>query len=107
MCLFRFWSGGLESLLRAEQRLTVRSNDKSCMILEVGCGRRLRGTHFKVPTKVDADGVIRMYDPTTNTFGAYGPDGITRSYFKPNPAEHGLPSNWDYRVDQPGLELFL
>jgi hypothetical protein len=35
------------------------------------------------PTKIDSDGVIRIYDPTTNTFGAFNPDGTTRTLFKP------------------------
>jgi RHS repeat-associated protein len=35
------------------------------------------------PTKIDAEGVIRVYDPETNTFGAYNPDGTTRTFFKP------------------------
>jgi hypothetical protein len=35
------------------------------------------------PTKVDSDGVIRVYDPRTNTFGSYNPDGTTRTFFKP------------------------
>lgn len=42
-----------------------------------------RGIKDKLPTKVDKDGVIRMYDPKSNTFGAYNPDGTTRTLFKP------------------------
>jgi hypothetical protein len=37
-----------------------------------------------LPTKIDADGGIRVYDPTTNTFGAYNPGGSTRTLFKPS-----------------------
>lgn len=37
----------------------------------------------RLPTKVDADGVIRVYDPRTNTFGSFNPDGTTRTFFKP------------------------
>lgn len=33
--------------------------------------------------KVDQDGVIRVYDPTTNTFGSYNADGTTKTFFKP------------------------
>jgi len=33
--------------------------------------------------KVDADGVIRVYDSATNSFGAYNADGTTRTFFKP------------------------
>jgi hypothetical protein len=36
------------------------------------------------PTKIDqTDGTIRIYDPTTNTFGSYNADGSTRTFFKP------------------------
>jgi hypothetical protein len=34
-------------------------------------------------TKIDSEGVIRIYDPNTNTFGAYNADGSTRTFFKP------------------------
>jgi RHS repeat-associated protein len=37
-----------------------------------------------LPSKVDANGVIRIYDPETNTFGAYNSDGTTRTFFKPS-----------------------
>jgi pyocin large subunit-like protein len=56
----------------------------------------------KVPTKVDDQGVIRMYDPSTNTFAAYNADGTTRTFYKPDPAVHGFPSNWDYWLSQRG-----
>jgi RHS repeat-associated protein len=46
------------------------------------------------PTKIDKDGIIRCYDPKTNTFGAYNPDGTSRTMFKPN-----SPTYWDR---QPG-----
>ena len=47
-------------------------------------------------------GVIRVYDPTTNTFGAYNPTGTTRTFYKPDPSAHGYPSNLDYWNAQPG-----
>lgn len=37
-----------------------------------------------LPTKVDNDGVIRVYDPKTGAFGAYNRNGTTKTYFKPN-----------------------
>ncbi len=43
-----------------------------------------------LPTKVDADGVIRVYDPKTNTFGAFNSDGTTKTLFKPT-----SPTYWD------------
>lgn len=33
--------------------------------------------------KTDMDGIIRVYDPETNTFGSYNSDGTTRTFFKP------------------------
>lgn len=38
----------------------------------------------RLPTKIDADGVVRVYDPRSNTFGAYNPGGTTRTFFKPS-----------------------
>jgi pyocin large subunit-like protein len=37
----------------------------------------------KFSTKIDPDGIIRVYDPKTNTLGVFGPDEKTRSFFKP------------------------
>jgi hypothetical protein len=54
------------------------------------------------PTKIGPDGTIRVYDPTTNTFGSYNPDGTTKTFFKPNPTIHRLPTNTDYWNSQPG-----
>ena len=43
-----------------------------------------------LPTKIDPDdGRIRFWDPTTNTFGSYTPDGKTITFFKPT-----SPSYW-------------
>jgi hypothetical protein len=49
----------------------------------------------RLPTRIDADGVIRVYDPATNTFGAFNPSGTTRTFFTP---KRGI----DYWCDQPG-----
>jgi RHS repeat-associated protein len=54
-----------------------------------------RSQHEGLPTKIDGDGVIRVYDPGTNTFGAYNPDGTTRTFFTPK-------SGVDYWERQPG-----
>jgi RHS repeat-associated protein len=37
----------------------------------------------KLPTKIDADGVIRMYEPSSNTFGSFAANGGTKTFFKP------------------------
>jgi hypothetical protein len=55
-----------------------------------------------LPTKVDSGGRIRTYDPDTNTFGAYNPDGTVATFYKPDPAVHGEASNWDYWLTQDG-----
>ena len=34
--------------------------------------------------KVDDRGLFRIYDPDTNSFGAYNKNGSTRSFFKPD-----------------------
>jgi pyocin large subunit-like protein len=36
-----------------------------------------------LPTKIDGKGVIRVYDPETNTFASYNPNGTTATFFKP------------------------
>ena len=36
-----------------------------------------------LPTKIDGKGVIHVYDPETNTFAAYNPNGTTATFFKP------------------------
>lgn len=41
----------------------------------------------KLPAVIDRDGNLRFYDPKTNTFGAYNPDGSTRTLYKPPAGE--------------------
>jgi uncharacterized protein YukE len=62
-----------------------------------------RGLCDGLPTKIsERDGAIRIYDSQTNTFGSYNADGTTRTYYKPNPAEHGFPNNEAYWRRQEG-----
>jgi pyocin large subunit-like protein len=62
-----------------------------------------RGIEQGLPTKVaPKSGIIRIYDPETNMFGAYNADGTTRTFYAPDPATHGYPTNWDYWIAQPG-----
>ncbi|MFZ5985981.1 MAG: hypothetical protein ACOYWZ_02525, partial [Bacillota bacterium] len=42
-----------------------------------------RAQKEKLPTKIGDDGSIRVYEPKTNTFGSYNPDGTTRTFYKP------------------------
>jgi pyocin large subunit-like protein len=55
--------------------------------------------------KVDGEGVIRVYDPETNTFGSYNPSGTTRTFYKPDPALHRHPTNLDYWARQGGRPM--
>jgi RHS repeat-associated protein len=36
-----------------------------------------------LPTKIDSQGVIRVFDPQTGAFGSFNPSGTTRTFFKP------------------------
>lgn len=36
-----------------------------------------------VEAKVDAAGTLRIYDPASGAFGAYNPDGTTKTFFRP------------------------
>lgn len=54
------------------------------------------------PTKIDSKGTIRVYDPKSNTFGSYNPDGTTKTFYKPDPELHKYPTNLDYWDDQRG-----
>ena len=47
-----------------------------------------------LPTKVDADGVARIYDPKSGAFAAYNRNGTTKTFFKPG--------SRDYFDRQPG-----
>lgn len=37
-----------------------------------------------LPAVEGPDGVVRAYDPDSNTFGAYNADGTTRTFFQPD-----------------------
>jgi hypothetical protein len=55
---------------------------------------RQRAKAEGLPTKVDSEGVTRIYDPKSHTFGAYSRDGMTKTFFKPE--------SRDYFDRQPG-----
>lgn len=56
----------------------------------------LRSQAEGLPTKIDEDGVIRVFDPATNEFGSYNSNGTTRTYFGPRSPT--------YFARQPGAE---
>src|SRR5439155_20762500 len=43
----------------------------------------VRSQQERLPTRITPRGVIRVYEPSTNTFGSYNADGTTRTFFKP------------------------
>lgn len=51
------------------------------------------------PAKRDYDGSLRIYDASSDTFGAYNADGTTKTFFKP-----GSPTYFDR---QPGTPVDL
>lgn len=61
-----------------------------------------RAQRHGLPTKVDSRGVVRVWDPQSNTFGSYNPNGTTRTFFKPDPSNHPYQTNQDYWNAQPG-----
>jgi filamentous hemagglutinin len=46
--------------------------------------------------KLRSAGDIVRFNPTTGEFRLGTPSGTIRTYYKPDPAVHGLPSNLDY-----------
>jgi len=46
--------------------------------------------------KIRPDGSVVRFNPATDEFGIIGPNGALVTYYKPNPAVHGLPTNLDY-----------
>ncbi len=54
-----------------------------------------RAIQEKLPMRVDEDGVVRVYDTNSNTFGSYNSDGSTRTFYKP-------PGGQAYFDPQPG-----
>lgn len=50
----------------------------------------------KILKKVDSEGITLIYEPKSNTFGAYNNNGIIRTFFKPDPAKHPYGTNMEY-----------
>ena len=53
-------------------------------------------TSRQVRVKVDDRGIVRVWEPSTNTFGVYTEAGETITYFKLDPAKHPHATNEDY-----------
>ncbi|BAC67909.1 RHS repeat-associated core domain-containing protein [Streptomyces avermitilis] len=56
----------------------------------------LRSTDPSVLTRTRANGDVIRFNPATDEFGVMDPSGVPRTYFKPDPASHGYPTNLDY-----------
>ena len=46
--------------------------------------------------KSRANGEIVLFDPATDTFAVYLPNGTPKTMFKPDPSKHGYACNLDY-----------
>lgn len=49
-----------------------------------------------VLSKTRANGDVVRFDPTTNAFGVMDKTGAPRTFYVPDPAKHGYPTNLDY-----------
>jgi filamentous hemagglutinin len=47
-----------------------------------------------------SDGAILRYNPVTNEYGVLRRDGVMKTYFKPDVARHGKPTNLDYFLEE-------
>jgi pyocin large subunit-like protein len=45
-------------------------------------------------------GEVVRYDTFTQEFSVVSSDGFLKTYFKPDPARHGLPTNMDYYLQE-------
>ena len=56
----------------------------------------LRNPSAGVLSKIRANGDVVRFDPSTNAFGVIDKTGAPRTFFKPDPAKHGYPTNLEY-----------
>lgn len=47
-------------------------------------------------TKIRPNREVVFYDPGSNTFAVTTSNGTPKTMFRPDPAQHGFPSNLDY-----------
>ncbi|WP_157756646.1 hypothetical protein [Plantactinospora sp. KBS50] len=47
-------------------------------------------------TRTRGNGDVVRFDPQTDYFGVMTKDGTPRTFFRPDPAQHGYPTNLDY-----------
>ncbi len=51
-------------------------------------------------SRTRANGDVVRFDPATDYFGVMTQNGTPRTFFKPDPAQHGYASNLDYFLAQ-------
>ncbi|GAA1677099.1 RHS repeat-associated core domain-containing protein [Kribbella yunnanensis] len=56
----------------------------------------LRSTNKNILTRTRGNGDSVRYNPVTNEFGVMDRSGVPRTYFRPDPADHGHATNMDY-----------
>jgi len=61
-----------------------------------------RAQNENLPMVEGGDGVIRAYDPETNAFGSYNPDGTTKTFFKPPEGAEYFQRQIDYDLSTGG-----
>ncbi len=93
-------SGRFASAARRNDHFARHGGDfgaRSARAYERAAGRFLTGRPERgVLQATRRNGDIVRYNPRTNEFGVVKPDGTIRTYYKPDPATHGLRSNMDY-----------
>jgi hypothetical protein len=57
--------------------------------------------HGHRPEQLRPNGDSVQYDPESDIFGVLSADGFPRTYFRPDPSEHGFLTNLDYFNDHP------
>jgi hypothetical protein len=72
---------------------------------DLAAGLLRRSKTERLPTKIDRSGTVRIYEPSTNSFGSYTADGRTRTFYKPDPKRHRMPDNWTYWLSQKGDDV--
>ena len=75
-----------------DQRCAAKKKDEFLSTMRVGATSEEEYTRMahefylnkgQYQVKVDIEGITRVYDAARNLFGAYNPNGTTKSYFAP------------------------
>lgn len=52
--------------------------------------------HARLRQKIRSNGDLVRYNAATEEFGILSAAGVVKTYFIPDPADHGFPTNLDY-----------